>query len=142
MCLAVPIFRGKCPASCPSVCYLHREEIPMRHVTGIFIVILLAMAGASNAFGQQQVMPQMLRIVVDGKWGFIDQTGKIVVEPKFDAYGNLEDGLWAMQIEGKWGVCGRGRNAQGSPTIYGRACLLRRSGGSRGGRSLGLHRPD
>jgi len=37
------------------------------------------------------------------KWGFIDKTGKSVIEPQFDAAQDFSQGLAAIQIGEKWG---------------------------------------
>ncbi|MDR0421049.1 MAG: WG repeat-containing protein [Prevotellaceae bacterium] len=39
----------------------------------------------------------------DGKWGFIDKTGEIVIQPEFDGVKNFSDGLAAVKLKGKWG---------------------------------------
>ncbi|ECH5021687.1 WG repeat-containing protein, partial [Campylobacter coli] len=36
-------------------------------------------------------------------WGFIDKSGKIVIEPKFDGVGNFSEGLAGVELNGKWG---------------------------------------
>lgn len=40
---------------------------------------------------------------VGNKFGFIDRTGKIVIEPAFDLTFHFSEGLAAVQIDGKWG---------------------------------------
>jgi hypothetical protein len=37
------------------------------------------------------------------KFGFVDHTGKFVIEPQFDLTGEFSEGLAAVQIAGKWG---------------------------------------
>ena len=37
------------------------------------------------------------------KYGYIDKTGKIVIEPQFDAAESFSDGLAAVKINNKWG---------------------------------------
>jgi len=50
---------------------------------------------------------------IDSKWGFIDQTGKIVIEPKYTAVSDFSEGLAAVKtggthfIGGKWGFIDR-----------------------------------
>ncbi|HLO48926.1 MAG TPA: WG repeat-containing protein [Kamptonema sp.] len=41
---------------------------------------------------------------VNQKWGYIDKTGKIVVEPQFEGAGNFADGLAPVNIGGQWGI--------------------------------------
>jgi hypothetical protein len=38
-----------------------------------------------------------------GKWGFIDTTGKWVVDPQFEAAWPFEDGLAPVRVGGRWG---------------------------------------
>lgn len=40
---------------------------------------------------------------VDGKVGYADKTGKVVIEPKFDDGGNFSEGLASVKVDGKWG---------------------------------------
>ncbi len=40
-------------------------------------------------------------------WGFIDHSGKYVVEPQFDGVWNFSEGLAGFRIEGKFGFIGR-----------------------------------
>jgi tetratricopeptide (TPR) repeat protein len=39
---------------------------------------------------------------ISGKWGYIDKTGKIVVEPHFDGAGDFRDGLGLVTIGSHW----------------------------------------
>jgi hypothetical protein len=38
-----------------------------------------------------------------GKWGFMDKTARVVIEPKYDLAGWFSEGLAAVMVEGKWG---------------------------------------
>jgi len=40
----------------------------------------------------------------DGKWGFIDKTGKVVIAPQYDYVRQFSEGLAAVQKDGKFGV--------------------------------------
>ena len=48
----------------------------------------------------------------EGKWGYIDQNGRYVIEPQFDDAGDFHDGLAKVRIggksNGKWGYIDRG----------------------------------
>jgi hypothetical protein len=44
----------------------------------------------------------------DGKYGFIDQTGKYVVDPAFDDAKPFAEGLAAVHVNGRWGYIGTG----------------------------------
>lgn len=39
----------------------------------------------------------------DGKWGYIDTNGTVVIEPKYDGANSFSEGLAAVQLNGKWG---------------------------------------
>lgn len=50
----------------------------------------------------------------DGKWGFIDTNGNMVIEPKYIAVWSFSEGLAAVQIQdGKWGFI----NTEGNEVI-------------------------
>jgi hypothetical protein len=42
-------------------------------------------------------------IVVNGKWGFINKTGKVIIKPQFDDAGCFREGLAPVEKNGKWG---------------------------------------
>lgn len=42
-------------------------------------------------------------IEVNGRWGYIDVSGKVVVGPKFESAGEFSEGLAAVKIDGKYG---------------------------------------
>ena len=52
---------------------------------------------------QQSEYSSRFIVSIEGKKGFIDNQGEIVIEPKFDHAGHFSDGLAAVQIDGKWG---------------------------------------
>lgn len=45
----------------------------------------------------------LARIVLNGKRGFIDKTGKIVIKPHFDNCDSFREGLAHVIIDGKCG---------------------------------------
>ena len=45
----------------------------------------------------------MTRIQVDGKWGFLNAEGDIVVEPQYDGVWPFSEGLAAVQVGAVWG---------------------------------------
>ncbi|HEY0003193.1 MAG TPA: WG repeat-containing protein [Pyrinomonadaceae bacterium] len=77
----------------------------MRKALVFFIALVFSMACAARAFAQPEGKRQLLLVLLKGKWGFIDQTGKIIVEPEFDAVGewSFSEGLIDIQLKGKWG---------------------------------------
>lgn len=42
-------------------------------------------------------------VVVDGKWGFIDRTGTVVIQPQFDDAGCFRNGIAPVEKNKKWG---------------------------------------
>ncbi|HDS30236.1 MAG TPA: WG repeat-containing protein, partial [Firmicutes bacterium] len=46
-------------------------------------------------------------VMIDGKWGFIDKTGKITINPQFDRAESFSEGLARVRLgdwkTGKWG---------------------------------------
>lgn len=45
----------------------------------------------------------MAPVMAKDKWGFIDNMGKTVVKPKYEAVQEFSDGLAAVKVKGKWG---------------------------------------
>ncbi|ADQ41578.1 KWG repeat protein [Caldicellulosiruptor acetigenus I77R1B] len=43
----------------------------------------------------------------NNKWGYIDKTGKIIAEPKFENAKKFSEGLAAVKVNGKWGYIDR-----------------------------------
>lgn len=42
-------------------------------------------------------------VCVNGKWGFVDSTGQMTIEPQYDAAKSFNIGLGAICVDGKWG---------------------------------------
>lgn len=42
-------------------------------------------------------------VKINGKWGFIDKTGKMVIPATFSGAKDFSEGLAAVEINGKWG---------------------------------------
>ncbi len=55
----------------------------------------------------QEQKEGLFPVIEDGKWGFIDKTGKIVIKPKFDNAKLFSEGLAAILIVDKWGYIDR-----------------------------------
>ena len=78
----------------------------MRKAAALLIALIISMTFALDASGQEKDGQQLLPILLNGKWGFIDRTGKIVIEPKFDTYDYVyqwSEGLLAVRVGGRWG---------------------------------------
>lgn len=42
-------------------------------------------------------------VCIAGKWGFVDNTGKIVIEPQYEGAKSFNIGLGAVYVDGAWG---------------------------------------
>jgi WG repeat protein len=69
-------------------------------MTGFAAALLcaLALADAPSA-----VPAPLFPVVKDGKWGYVDQTGKLVVAPRFEAAGRFSEGLAPVRLGGRLG---------------------------------------
>jgi len=77
--------------------------------SGIALVALLSPARAQELHPPP---PVPFLNPKDGKWGFVDRTGKTVAEPAYDRIARFSDGLAPVRSEGRWGyVDDRGRPA-------------------------------
>jgi hypothetical protein len=44
-----------------------------------------------------------VKVTLDGKWGFVDKTGKEVIPLKYDWVIDFYDGLAEVELDSKWG---------------------------------------
>ncbi len=74
---------------------------------GCFLFFICLLMLTSVSYGQQKKTDEstpLFRIEQNGKWGFIDKTGKVVIEPQFDdAWLFREGGLASVKIGDKHG---------------------------------------
>jgi WG containing repeat len=49
----------------------------------------------------------LLPIVQNGKWGYIDRTGKLTISAQFEEAGPFSEGLAAVEVGGKWSYIDR-----------------------------------
>ena len=106
---AVAIFTGETDWRCHSVhCYNQTLETPVAYGGSI---------GLINTYGEFVLQSSELGEIrpyfsnglaaakKSGKWGFIDTSGKWIIEPKFDNAWNFSDGgLAAAEVNKKWGI--------------------------------------
>lgn len=64
-----------------------------------FIVLLLCIVACTD----KETTP-LFRIVENEKIGFIDSTGKVVIQPQFHAAGEFSEGLSNARFNGKYGL--------------------------------------
>lgn len=69
----------------------------------LYLVIPVIMAGSISQ-GATATGSQLYEILVDGKYGFIDQTGSVVVQPSFTAVRPFRHGMAGVQLtdSGEW----------------------------------------
>lgn len=76
---------------------------------GVSATLLLAVAIASAQTGrytrtESNKEPELLLPVFqDGKWGFIDRSGRVVIPPRFDTNGQFLDGMAVVSEQGQQG---------------------------------------
>lgn len=66
-----------------------------------YFVLLAALL--PPALHAQASAPRRFQVEQDGKWGFIDNSGKLVIPVKFSQVQSFAEGLAAVQYQGKWG---------------------------------------
>lgn len=80
----------------------------MRKIIGFFliIIILIILGGCdktkeeAHAKMSSEVSPELYVVAVNGKYGFIDKTSKIIVTPQFDDAGLFQEGLAPVKSAG------------------------------------------
>ncbi len=76
----------------------------------IFLSIILALSiscsdEVQNKSDEKKLNePVLYPISVDHKYGYIDKTGKIVIEPQFDYALPFKEGLAIVVVGEKWGI--------------------------------------
>lgn len=79
---------------------------PRQKLVVFLLTLLLPSTSWSQGVAQPQgesVGPPLFVVTVQGKDGFIDRKGKIVIEPTFEQAYPFTDGLAAVQKQGAWG---------------------------------------
>lgn len=66
-----------------------------------FVVALFCLVAAQFCVAQPQAEKQLFLIEKDGKSGFVDQTGKVVIAPRFDSSRGFREGLALVALNGK-----------------------------------------
>lgn len=77
-------------------------------LAGLAMVIVSASEETEMRFVQRRTAPLGLaRVKLTGKWGYIDRTGRIVINPQFEEAGDFSEGLARVKTGGKWGYIDR-----------------------------------
>jgi len=66
-------------------------------------VCLFALSTLLPAQSREPKEPNLFPVVQEGKWGYIDQTGKLVVKPQFDRADGFSEGRARVKIGKKYG---------------------------------------
>ncbi|MGI8545638.1 MAG: WG repeat-containing protein [Aridibacter sp.] len=68
----------------------------------ICLAVLIVMSCAVHSDGQDEVL---IPIRKNGKMGFADKTGKVVISPQFDTFAeSFSEGMISVKIGEKWGL--------------------------------------
>jgi hypothetical protein len=86
---------------------LLRQSIPkgvcvMMRITNGFVLLAICIACAASQGSDDKSTGGLLLITQDGKYGYIDRTGKEVIAPRFDYAMNFSDGTARVQVGDKW----------------------------------------
>jgi len=75
--------------------------------TGLTALILLG-SGCGSGGSQGREVRELFPIVKDGKWGFMDRAGKVVIAPQYEKRTEFREGLAPVQFAPKqWGYIDR-----------------------------------
>ena len=75
------------------------------HFLLLFVALIIPFATYSQRISWDTVLCEGLKgFESNGKWGFKDSTGMVIIKPRFDAVLYFNEGLCSVKINGKWGV--------------------------------------
>jgi hypothetical protein len=75
----------------------------MRCVALSIVAVVFLLFSASGSPVASQDPPALFPIEQQGKWGFIDQTGKTIIPPRFNSAQEFSEGLAPVMVGGKFG---------------------------------------
>ena len=67
------------------------------------VIFLFVSITSCSKCSKQEKGVLLFPVVQNGKWGFIDKTGKIVINQKFDKVSPFEEGLSRVKVGDKYG---------------------------------------
>lgn len=74
----------------------------MQHIHhSILLSICLTVLFASFVGAQERQSSDLFQVKVNGKYGFINKKGQIIIEPQFDGVDNFSDGLAGIYVRGE-----------------------------------------
>ncbi|MBA4388326.1 MAG: hypothetical protein C0404_10120 [Verrucomicrobia bacterium] len=87
---------------------MRRREYVVVHYAVLLAVLLIFVAGTRglaaqdekkiDANDQSKAAVMLFPIVKDGKWGYMDQAGKVVISPQYDCAWDFSEGLACVQV--------------------------------------------
>jgi len=115
--------------------FLHQERWKVRLLAGVLAGTMVWRTDACTRMTIRLLWTKdprssasLFRIVQDGKVGFIDGAGRVVVAPQFDEdnceTGDFSEGLATVKVEDKWGYIDK-HGRMRLPAIYDHACWFR-----------------
>ncbi len=76
----------------------------MKHLSHSFLLLIcLTVLFASFVLAQERQSDDLFIITVNGKQGFMNKDGKVIIEPIFESVGDFADGLAPAKIRDKYG---------------------------------------
>lgn len=77
------------------------------HFLLLVIALIVPFATYSQRISWDTVLCEGLKgFETNGKWGFKDSTGMVIIKPRFDAVLWFSEGLCPVKIKDKWGIGG------------------------------------
>src|SRR5262245_42548212 len=67
------------------------------------LTLLLLFLYACSIAGQSEAPKRLFPITANGKYGFVDRYGNIVIQPRFLMASDFHDGLASVKIDGRYG---------------------------------------
>ena len=90
------------------LCDFHAGKVWRLMMLGAFLAMLSGGCGHSGT-GSREANDKrpLFPVPVNGVWGFIDDRGKMVIAPRFEAVLPFSEGLAGAKREGRWGFINR-----------------------------------
>ena len=76
----------------------------MKRYLVLIVLIICPLFSFSQSHRVDTTLNEGLRgFESNGKWGFVDEKGKIIIKPRFEAVICFQEGLCPVKLNGKWG---------------------------------------
>jgi hypothetical protein len=80
-----------------------RAEVIVKYITAILTTLVFTLALPASGFQTSVDTPGLYPVKVNGKYGFIDRSGKVVIAPTYDKAEPFQEGLSAVRLGNKYG---------------------------------------